>query len=217
MHVFEIRTSVGKCLVLGWSSGTKQLKANSVTAAKVKKNAVTSAKLKNNAVTTAKVKDGAITGAKVNLGSLGTVPSAANSTTTNVVKTSKGIFFGPQEVTALDYGPLKVTIKCFEIPTGPAVGNLAVQAFISSSTDGTVFSSWEDGSNKLGPATPATERELNGETWVDSAGPFVYEPPAEVTFSATAANGQGFNGFLGLATEKNTNTCWYWMNATILG
>ena len=79
-----------------------------------------------------------------------------------------------------------------------------------------MFTSWEDGSNKLGVATPYGTR-ANGETWVDSSGPFTYEPPAEVTFSASAANGQGFNGFLGLATEKDTNTCWYWLNATTLG
>jgi hypothetical protein len=44
------------------------------------KNSVGTRQIKNGAVTAAKIKNGAITGAKVNLGSLGTVPSAANAT-----------------------------------------------------------------------------------------------------------------------------------------
>ena len=221
----NVMSSIAVFLVLGGATafaashlgknsvGAKQLKKNAVTAAKIKGNTVTTAKLKDNAVTTTKIQNGAITGAKVNLGSLGAVPTATNSATTDVIKTSNGIFFAPQEVTVLERGPLKVMLRCFNLPNT----NLAEQAFILSSTDGSVFSSWEDGSSKLGPTTPETERELSGSTWVDSTGPFAFEGPSEVNFSATAANGQGFNGFIGMATEKNSNTCWYWVNATILG
>jgi len=230
----NVMSSIAVFLVLGGATalaaghlgkntvGAKQLKANAVTQAKIKKAAVTAAKLKanavgataiqNNAVTSAKIANGAITGEKVNLGTIGTVP---NSATTNVIKGSKGTLSVGQEATALAYGPLKVIVKC-EVPTGaPTV--ISAHAFISSSTDGSVFSSWEDGSNALGPNTPENERELNEDDWADSNGKYAYDSLSDVGVSATAANGQGFNASLGLASEKDSGTCWYWLNATILG
>jgi hypothetical protein len=89
----NVMSSIAVFLILGGASafaasqlgknsvGTKQLKKNAVTAAKIKKNAVTNAKIKNNAVTGAKVQDGSLTGADINLGTVGTVPSAANANT----------------------------------------------------------------------------------------------------------------------------------------
>lgn len=218
----NVMSSIAVFLVLGGATafaasqlgknsvGTKQLKKNAVTAAKLKKNAVTGAKIKGSAVTTAKIKNGAVTGAKVNLGTLGTVP---NSATTDVIKTSKGIVALGQEATALEYGPLKISVKCETLE----VTKITARAYIASSTDGTVFTSWEDGSKNLGPATPQVERELNFATWVDSNGPFAFDSASDVGVSATAANGQAFTAFVGLASEKDTGTCWYWLNATILG
>lgn len=192
------------------SVGTKQLKANAVTTAKLKANAVTTAKLKANAVTSAKIKDGAVTGAKVNAGTLGTVP---NSAATNVIKTSKGTVPLGGEATALEYGPLKISVKCITY----AATEVAAVAIISSSTDSSVFTSWEDGSKTLGPATPVEEREINRPEWNNSSGPFEYDSPSDGGVSALASNGQGFNAYVGLASEKDTNTCWYFLNATILG
>ena len=94
---------------------------------------------------------------------------------------------------------------------------ISAHIFIESSTDGTVFSSWEDGSKNLGPATPEDAREVNSIEWSDSKGPFAYDSPSDGGVSATAADGSSFNAFVGVAAEKDTNTCWYWMNATILG
>src|SRR5664279_3238707 len=130
-------SSIAVFLVLGGATAfaASHLGKHSVGAKQLKANAVTTAKIKKNAITTAKLKDGAITGTKVNLGTLGTVPSAVNSATTNVVKASKGVFFGPQEVTAFEYGPLKVTVKC----ETTKAGNLGPHAYLSSTTDGTVF------------------------------------------------------------------------------
>jgi hypothetical protein len=62
------------------SVGSKQLKKNAVVPAKIKKNAVVAAKIKQGAVNSSKVKNGSLTGADINLSSLGTVPSATNST-----------------------------------------------------------------------------------------------------------------------------------------
>lgn len=65
------------------SVGSKQLKTNAVTAAKIQKEAVGNAKLKKDAVTGDKVKDASLTGADLNLSTLGTVPNAANANHAN--------------------------------------------------------------------------------------------------------------------------------------
>jgi hypothetical protein len=73
-------SSIAVFLVLGGATAfAAGLAKNSVGSKQIKKNAVTSAKIKNNAVTTGKIKNGAVTGSKLNLGSIGTVPSAANA------------------------------------------------------------------------------------------------------------------------------------------
>jgi hypothetical protein len=87
----NVMSSIAVFLVIGGATafaalgkntvGTKQLKSNAVTAAKIKNNAVTTNKIKKSAVNGAKVKDGSLTGADINLGTLGTVPSAANANT----------------------------------------------------------------------------------------------------------------------------------------
>jgi hypothetical protein len=228
----NVMSSIAVFLVLGGAAfaaaklpknsvGTKQLKHNAVTTAKLKKNAVTTAKIKNGAVNGAKIADAAVTGAKVldgsltgadiNAGSLGTVP---NSATTNVIKTGHGIIHAGQEATVYSQGPLSVIVKCGNPEAEPEV--LSAQAYIASSSDNSTFVSWNDGSTKLGPGTPADERELNQYYWVDSNGPFEYDSASDVGVSATAANGESFTAFVGLAAEKETGTCWYWMNATIL-
>jgi hypothetical protein len=203
------------------SVGKKQLKSGAVTTAKLKKNAVTAPKIKNNAVNGAKVADGAITGAKVldgsltgadiNAGSLGTVP---NSAATNVIKTGHGTLKVGQEATIFTLGALSVTVKC-EVPSDdPTV--LSAHAFIGSSAENSTFVSWNDGSTKLGPGTPPEERELNRYYWADSSGEFGYDSASDVGVSATGPGGESFTAFVGLAAEKDTDTCWYWLNSTIL-
>jgi len=179
------------------SVGTKQLKSNAVTSAKIKKNAVTSAKIKN----------GAVTGAKVNLGSLGTVPSSA---TTEEVRSSKGTLALGQQATAFEYGPVKLVVSCevYEVT------RITAQAYIESSADGTTFLSWQDASKALGPATPLTERELIYPGWAESNGPFEGEAGAPI--DVTTASGASFAGTIGLGSEKNSNTCWYWFHGTII-
>jgi hypothetical protein len=228
----NVMSSIAVFLVLGGATavaaglaknsvGSKQLKSNSVTTAKLKKNAVTAAKLKKNAVTTAKiknsavtgtkVKDGSITGPDVNLGTLGTVP---NSATTDVIKVGRGTLALGQEVTVFTHGPISLSVKCLVPPEETNV--ITARAYISSSTDGSIFTSWEDGSKNLGPGTPSDERELNNYYWAQSSGEFGYDSASDVGVSATAANGQSFTAYLGLASEKDTGTCWYWLNATII-
>lgn len=214
----NVMSSIAVFLVLGGGAayaakkiGTNEIKGNSITTGKLKKNAVTASKIKKNSITTAKIKNGAVTGAKVNLGTLGTVP---NSSTTDEVQSSKGTVAAGQEATALQYGPLSIVIKCFDSDEPAPDGDLDARAYIVSSTDGTVFSSWEDGAKSIGPGTPEDERQLNHPNWADSNGPFAYDGLEPV--SATAAGGQSFNAEFALAAEKDTNTCWYWLTADII-
>jgi len=88
------------------------------------------------------------------------------------------------------------------------------QAYIESSADGTTFLSWKDASKALGPATPLTERELTYLGWGESNGPFEGEAGAPI--DVTTASGASFAGTIGLGSEKNSNTCWYWFHGTII-
>jgi len=63
----------------GSAFAASKLAKNSVGTNQLKKNSVTTAKIKKNAVNGAKVKNGSLTGSDINLGTLGTVPSAANA------------------------------------------------------------------------------------------------------------------------------------------
>ena len=212
----NVMSSIAVFLVLGGATavaakkiGSNELKSNSVTTAKIKKNAVTAAKIKKNAVTTAKLKNGAVTGAKVNLATLGTVP---NSSTTDVVKASQGTVAKGQQATAFEHGPFKIVVKCETFN----VTEVRARAYIESSTAGSVFTSWLDGSTDLGPATPEDERELQSPNWGSDNGSYHYDSASDVGVSATATNGQSFTAFVGLASSEATNTCWYWSTATII-
>jgi len=202
------------------SVGSKQLKANAVTSAKIKKNAVSGAKIKKNAVTGAKIKngsvtgekikDGSISGAEVNSSTLGVVPVSA---TTESVRSTHGTIKTGEERVIFEYGPIKITQKC-QLFNGDT--ELGSQAFISSSVANSVFTSWRDNSSKLGPDTPESDREMSSISWQSSTGAFEGEPPFDTGGSVTAATGQSFNVWIGEATEKDSNTCWYWLTANII-
>ena len=215
----NVMSSIAVFLVLGGASayaakkiGSNEIKGNSITTGKIKKNAITASKIKKNSVTTAKIKNGAVTGPKINLATLGTVPSAANSATTSVIKTSKGSIAKGGQATAFEYGPFKVIVKCETYETTEARSH----SYIESSTAGSMFTSWQDGSGDLGPSTPEDQRELNFINWGNDNGPFHYDSASDGGVSATAANGQSFTAFVGTASNNDTNTCWYWSTATII-
>jgi hypothetical protein len=199
-------SSIAVFLVLGGGAayaakkiGSNEIKANSITTGKIKKNAITTAKLKN----------GAVTGSKVKLASLGTVPNAAK---TDMVKASQASIAKDQQATAFEYGPFKIVVKC----TPYAGSELRARAYIESSTPGSVFTSWDDGSTNLGPSTPEEERELQSPSWGNSEGTYYYDSASDVGVSATATNGQSFTAFVGLASDETSNKCWYWSTGTII-
>lgn len=209
----NVMSSIAVFLVLGGATalaaaqlgknsvGSKQLKKNAVTAAKLKKNAVTTAKIKNSAVNGAKVKDGSLTGSDINLATLGTVP---NSSKTDEVSGTKGTLVLGQQATMFEYGPVKLIVKCEPYPAT----DITARVYIESSADGTTFASWEDNFKSIGPATPETDREVTDPQWANSNGPMESEAGAPI--NVTTATGSSFRGQFGIASEKDSNTCWYW-------
>jgi len=223
----NVMSSIAVFLVLGGATaiaaqkiGKNDLKANSVTAGKIKKNAVTTAKIKNNAVTTNKLGDGAVTtnkigndavtGAKVNEATLGTVPNAQSSVQTDEVVSSKGTMSLGQSATIFEYAGVKLIVSC---ETYEAT-KIAARTYIESSVDGTTFLSWMDASKAIGPGTASSDREVTPPYWADSTGPMVGEAGAPI--NVTTASGASFAGVIGLASEKDSNTCWYWFHGTIV-
>ena len=189
------------------SVGTPQLKANAVTTAKIKKNAVTKKKIAKNSIDNSKVKDGSLTGAKINASTLGTVP---NSTATEELRTSKGTVAFGQQATMFEYGPVKLIVKC---ETYPAT-DITARVYIESAADGTTFASWEDNFKSIGPATPETDREVTDPQWANSGGSMESEAGAPI--NVTTAAGSSFRGQFGIASEKDSNTCWYWFDGAII-
>ena len=185
----NVMSSIAVFLVLGGATAVAatHLGKNSVGTRQLKANAVTTKKLKKDAVTATKIKNGAVTGEKVDVATLGTVP---NSATTNVVKAARGTIPLGGEATAVEYGPLKISVRCVTY----GVSGIAAHAYISSTTEGSAFSSWRDGSRTLGPATPEAEREVSAAEWNDSNGPYEFDGPSDVNVSASASHGQGCPG-----------------------
>lgn len=205
----------------GSAFAAAQLGKNSVGAKQLKKNAVTAAKLKKNAVTAAKIKPGAVTGAKINESTLGTVPSATTAgsattaasanvaaslngythakvrlTATPVANYSDGVDNAP-ETTVVSSGPISLTAKCF------TYGSTVYGFFlIRSSTEGTVFDSYNDytyGSTLLGPGTPAADRELFYES---ASGDYAYYSAEDGFVGATAADGTTVRGTMQVGVKQ---------------
>jgi hypothetical protein len=72
-------TKIGANELKGNSVKTGKIVKEAVTAGKIKKGAIDETKIAKDAVTGEKVKDGSLTGSDINLGTLGTVPNAANA------------------------------------------------------------------------------------------------------------------------------------------
>lgn len=210
-------SSIAVFLVLGGATaiaaqkiGKNDLKANAVTTAKIKRNAVTAAKIRNNAVTTTKLRNEAVTGAKVDEASLGTVPS---STTTEEVVSSRGTLSVGQAVTFFEYAGVKLIVNCEAFDPGPTP-QITARVYIESAVEGTTFLSELDDQKAIGPTTVHTDREVTSPFFGSSNGPMRGEGEAPV--DVTTAAGASFAGHIGLASEKDSNTCWYWFHGTII-
>jgi hypothetical protein len=216
----NVMSSIAVFLVLGGATaiaakkiGKNDLKANSVTTAKIKRNAVTTSKIKNSAITTNKIANEAVTGQKINESTLAPIPSALNSVTTDEVRSSKGTLSVGQAATAFEYGGVKLIVNCEVFEPGPTP-DITARVYIESSNDGTTFLSWMDSNKSIGPATPSTEREVTHPISGSSGGPMSGEAGAPI--NVTTAGGASFAGTIGVASEKDSNTCWYWFHGTII-
>lgn len=212
------------------SVGSAQLKKNAVTAAKVKAGAITRAKIARGAVDGSKLGGGAVGGANIAAGAVtadklaphsvtadkldpGALPTAPQLPATETVKGSSGTLHLGQEATIFSYGPLGITAQCTEY----APSQLGERFLISSSTPGSVFTSWVEQAPDLGPATPEEKRVIGIPEEANSSGRYTSIGPAETNVSASAASGQAFNAFIGKGVQRDSGTCWYWLSANLIG
>lgn len=216
----NVMSSIAVFLVLGGATavaakkiGKNDLKANSVSTGKIKRNAVTAAKIKNNAVTTNKIRNEAVTGQKVNESTLAAVPDALNSVTTSEVVSSRGTLSLGQAVTIFEYAGVRLVVNCEAFEPGPTP-QLTARAYIESAVEGTTFLSELDDQKSIGPATVHTDREVTSPFGAASDGPM--EGEGEAPVDVTTAGGASFAGHIGLASERDSNTCWYWFHGTII-
>ena len=216
----NVMSSIAVFLVLGGATaiaaqkiGKSDLKANSVTTAKIKRNAVTAAKIRNNAVTTNKLRNEAVTGAKVNEATLAAVPSALSSVTTDEVASSRGTLSVSQTVSAFEYGGAKLVVACEPFQPG-STPEITAHVYIEPTAEGTTFLSWQDAAKAVGPGTPAEDREVTAAPWAASDASLAGEAGAPI--EVTTASGASFAGHIGVASEKDSNTCWYWFHGTII-
>jgi hypothetical protein len=219
----NVMSSIAVFLILGGATafaakkfGANNLKANSVTTAKIKKNAVTAKKIKKDAVTTAKIKNGAVTAAKIAAGAVGTSQLANNAVSsekigagavgnsqTQLVKVFKAgavPAIGEEETSPRvelgSVGPFHFYGKCFKNGV-----NIEEKTYIEL-TSGTATLDSEDAaefeSNTTGylmPTTPETKRAMEDEA---SAGPNSFSAESsDEEFQASASDGTEITGLIG--------------------
>lgn len=203
-------SSIAVFLVLG---GATAIAAQKIGKNDLKANSVTTAKIKRSAITTNKIRNEAVTGQKVNEATLAPVPSALNSFTSDEVRSSKGTLSIGQVATAFEYAGVKLLVNC-EVYEPGVTPEITARAYIESSADGTTFLSEMDASKSIGPGTPFTEREVTHPISGFSTGPMAGDPGAPI--DVTTASGASFAGHIGVASEKDSNICWYWFHGTVI-
>lgn len=197
----------------------------------IKNKSIAGKKLKNKTITGGKLRNGTITGNQISESALGKVPAAAAadkattattadratvSNTTDQLRSAAGSLTAGQDRTILTHGPLSVVARCADTD---ANSELELRFLIASTTAGSWFASWADGSNDLGPTTVEDERYLNESYWTED-GPDVgidYDNPADPAVSAVSASGAGFNAWPGGTVDGDTGTCRYLMTAQVVG
>jgi trimeric autotransporter adhesin len=216
----NVMSSIAVFLILGGATafaakkiGSNQLKANSVTTAKIKKNAVTAKKIRKNAVTTAKIKNGAITAAKITAGAVGTSQLANGGVTaekiaSNAVGNSQTQFVkvfqagavpavGNEETSPKielgSVGPFHFYGKCFT-----EAGSVEQKTYIELTSGAAILDSEDAADFSTGylvPTTPEKERAMEDEASA-GANSFSAESSDE-EFQATASNGTQITGLIG--------------------
>jgi hypothetical protein len=187
--------------------GTKNIKANAITAGKIKKNAVTSAKIKKEAVTGSKIKES----------TLGPVPNATNATnavnatnfsryfTSGLVRASAG-----QNVALYNVGPFSMVGHCKD--TGG--GNVEAVTILTTNQAKSAMASYEDDYYEF-EFDPGDEAEVGSS--VNNTTPEVgdYGYYDYTGFSAESADGATLiRGNASNAVHVFGAQCAFWLSAT---
>lgn len=134
ISILALFVALGGSAYAATKIGTKDIKANAITAGKIKKNAVTTAKIKKEAVTGAKIKES----------SLGAVPSATNATnaanwsrafSTGIVKANIG-----QTVQLASAAPFTFYGSCKDL----GAGKYEARTYATTSAPNSLISSYTD-------------------------------------------------------------------------
>lgn len=169
----NVMSSIAIFFVLGGGAayaakkiGSNQLKANSVTTAKIKKNAVTSKKIKNGSVTTAKLANNAVIGSKVADGSLSSADlsdlhvKGLTKVAATAGATEEEARAAAPPVQLFSNGPLSVYVKCFTDSSEPRT---YAEVYAATTEAGSVFVGNSDslyGDPFLEPTTKEDERQI---------------------------------------------------------
>jgi hypothetical protein len=213
ISILALFVALGGSAYAATKIGTKDIKANAITAAKIKKNAVTTPKIKSNAVT----------GAKINEGTLGAVPNATNAVNavnaTNAVNStnfSRYVRSGlvrasaGQDVLVLHDGPFTVTGHCVDLGGGE------VRAFAVLTTDqpGSSASEGDGEAYVNADFDPGDELEIGYEA--EGTGPESNDTYGGYYDSFTAASGDAhtfLNGEIVSAVNYYGAACSFWGHA----
>jgi hypothetical protein len=156
ISVLALFVALGGSAYAASKIGTKDIKANAITAGKIKKNAVTTAKIKKEAVTGAKIKES----------SLGAVPNAINATNA-VNATNFSRYFtsglkkaGPGANVSLgSVGPFSFVGKCKDIGGGDAQAGIYITTTATNSYFYSAIEAIEGGSE--GGFDPGDEEPIS--------------------------------------------------------
>jgi hypothetical protein len=156
ISILALFVALGGSAYAATKIGTKDIKANAITAGKIKKNAVTTAKIKKEAVTGAKIKES----------SLGTVPSATNATNavnaTNAANWSRYLILGlkkaslGQTIALYSNGPFNFFGRC----TDAGGGEPSAETFVTTNQPNSWMGSSEDNYYNA-DFNPGTEAQIN--------------------------------------------------------
>lgn len=206
------------------------VKNNSIRSNDLRNNDVRSGDIRNSSITGSDVRNDSLAGTDINESSLAKVPSAGTADSANTANSAASAASANransaadadtvvrsggytaltegESTTLISRGPLSVVAACAASAT-----STVATTFIATTADGSVFSSWQDGSEGFGPATPETDRQVSSDT--DAAGGGIISDGWYVSADAPGTN--GIAGMIGILVNADANRCQFNFAGTAL-
>jgi hypothetical protein len=209
ISILALFVALGGSAYAATKIGTKDIKANAITAGKIKKNAVTTNKIKKEAVTGAKIKES----------SLGAVPSATNAVNaTNATNAANWTRYTPlaltkaapgQTVVLHSVGPFTFYGKCVD----NGGGNTGAYTFATTSQPGSSIAAYED-NYYVADFNPGIESEINYEISGSTAETNQYYVYYGDFYAASADGSVRVAGHLFSGVNYFGSPCAFWGDVT---